>query len=92
MQPARLSSAFTLGVPQAFSRATRSTYNARAGYSGSRVTVTVSQHFSGFWVGVLARYDNLSGALFAGNPLVKKNGSLMAGIGIAWILARSKRS
>lgn len=78
-------------VQPAFATATRPAYNARAGYSGSRVTFAVSRRFSGFWIGAFARYDNLSGAVFADSPLVKKHDSFMAGIGIAWILAESKR-
>lgn len=78
-------------VQPAFATATRPAYNARAGYSGSRVTFTASRRFSAFWIGAFARYDNLSGAVFADSPLVEKHDSIMAGIGIAWILAESER-
>ena len=76
-------------VAPAFATATRPAYNARAGYSGSRVTLTASRRYPRFWVGAFARYDNLSGAVFADSPLVKKQESFMAGVGIAWILATS---
>ena len=78
-------------VQPAFATAARPAYNARAGYSGSRVTFTASRRFPKFWVGAFARYDNLSGAVFADSPLIKKKESFMAGIGVAWILAESKR-
>lgn len=77
-------------VQPVYATATRPAYNARAGYSGSRVTFTASRRFPGFWVGAFARYDDLSGAVFTDSPLVKKQQSFMAGIGIAWILAESK--
>lgn len=77
-------------VAPAFATATRPAYDARAGYSGSRFTLTASRRFPRFWVGAFARYDNLSGAVFADSPLVKKKDSFMAGAGIAWILATSR--
>ena len=69
---------------------TRSAYDAPGGYSGSRMTFTASRRFPGFWVGAFARYDQLSGAAFEDSPLVKKNSSFMAGVGIAWVLAEAK--
>ena len=77
-------------VAPAFATATRPAYDARAGYSGSRLTLTASRRYPRFWVGAFARYDNLSGAVFADSPLVKKQESFMAGVGIAWILAKSR--
>jgi len=77
-------------VAPGYATATRPAYDARAGYSGSRLTLTLSRRFPKFWVGAFARYDNLSGAVFADSPLVKRKNSFMAGIGIAWILAQSR--
>jgi outer membrane protein len=77
-------------VAPAFATATRPAYDARAGYSGSRLTLTASRRYPRYWVGAFARYDNLSGAVFADSPLVKKQDSFMAGVGIAWILAQSR--
>jgi outer membrane scaffolding protein for murein synthesis (MipA/OmpV family) len=77
-------------VEPAFATATRPAYNAQAGYSGSRVSLRASRRFPKFWVGAFVRYDNLSGAVFTDSPLVKKNNSFMAGVGIAWILATSR--
>lgn len=77
-------------VQPAFASATRPAYNARAGYSGARLSLTASRRFPKFWVGAFARYDNLSGAVFTDSPLVKRKDSFMAGVGIAWILAESR--
>jgi len=68
----------------------RPVFDARGGYSGSRITLTLSKRFSQFWVGVFARYDMLSGVVFDDSPLVRKNTSFMTGAGIAWIFAQSK--
>jgi outer membrane scaffolding protein for murein synthesis (MipA/OmpV family) len=78
-------------VPPAFTTATRPAYDAPGGYSGSRLTFTASRRFPDFWVGAFARYDRLSGAAFEDSPLVKKNSSFMAGVGIAWVLAEAKK-
>ena len=69
----------------------RPAYDAKSGYSGSRMMFTASRRFTDFWVGAFARYDQLSGAAFEDSPLVKKKSSFMAGVGIAWILAEAKR-
>ena len=76
-------------VAPAFATSTRPAYDARAGYSGSRMTLSLSRRFPKFWVGAFARYDNLSGAVFEDSPLVKRKDSFMAGVGIAWILAQA---
>ncbi|MDH3406850.1 MAG: MipA/OmpV family protein [Gammaproteobacteria bacterium] len=73
-----------------FATPTRPAYDATSGYSGSRLTITANRRFRSFWVGAFARYDQLSGAAFDDSPLVKKNSSFMAGVGIAWVLAEAK--
>jgi len=78
-------------VRPAFATATRPTYDAPSGYSGSRLTFSASRRFPDFWVGAFARYDRLSGAAFEDSPLVKKKSSFMAGVGIAWVLAEAKK-
>lgn len=77
-------------VAPAFATPQRPVYDADGGYSGSRVTVSLSKRFERFWIGAFARYDNLSGATFADSPLVRTDHSFMAGIGVAWILAQSE--
>lgn len=77
-------------VAPEFATLRRPVYDADGGYSGSRITVSLSKRFDRFWIGVLARYDNLSGATFADSPLVQTEHSFMAGIGVAWILAQSE--
>jgi MipA family protein len=78
-------------VDPAFKIAERDAYDARAGYSGSRFTVSFSRRVGDIWLGAFARYDDLSGAVFADSPLVKDKKSLMVGGGIAYIFAKSER-
>ncbi len=67
----------------------RPAYDAHGGYSGSRITITYSQVHSRLWYGGFIRYDRLDDAAFVDSPLLRRSDSLMAGIGVAWILAQS---
>ncbi len=78
-------------APQ-YAAATRPAYDARGGYSGSRLTVAISRRFPRYWIGAFARYDTLSNAVFEDSPLVRKKRSFMAGIGASWVFARSSRT
>lgn len=79
-------------VAPAFATPARPAYDARGGYSGSRITLALSKRFKDFWVGAFARYDNLSGAAMDDSPLVQTEHSFMIGAGIIWILARSAQT
>lgn len=68
----------------------RDRYEARAGYSGFSVLASLSRRFPTYWVGGFVRYDNLSGARFENSPLVRSEHAIMVGVGIAWIIGRSK--
>ena len=45
-----------------------------------------------YWVGGFVRQDWLAGASYENSPLVKSDYALAAGIGIAYIFARSSRT
>lgn len=68
----------------------RPAYDARGGYSGSLAIITASKRFKHTWFGAFARYDNLSGAVFADSPLLKTKHSFMAGFGFAWVFGQSQ--
>ena len=76
-------------VESVYATATRPAFDARSGYSGSRITLALSKRFDGVWIGTFARYDDLSGARFEDSPLVRVKRSFMAGFGVAWFFARS---
>lgn len=69
----------------------RPAYDARGGYSGMRVIITLSKRFQNVWFGAFARYDDLSGTAFEDSPLVRVHRSFMAGMGIAWVFAESEQ-
>ena len=68
----------------------RPAYDARAGYSGSFLMLTVTKRFGHMWVGAFVSYDELSGAVFADSPLMRTDHSWMAGFGLSWVFAESK--
>ena len=78
-------------VAPRFATDQRPAYEARGGYSGTHFLAAVSKRFPGYWVGVYARYDNLGGAEFEDSPLVRRQNYLTGGIGIAWMIGKSKR-
>lgn len=75
-------------VDPQYATSTRPVYNARAGYSGSRISISATRQFhQRYWLGIFLRYDTLTGAVFADSPLVKQNHSFTAGLAFAWILS-----
>ena len=77
------------GVAPAYTTFTRPAYTATAGYSGYRVTVTLVKRLGQYWLGMFARYDDLSGAAFADSPLVETHDYLAAGMAVAYIIGDS---
>lgn len=67
----------------------RDEYHSTGGYSGSRITATVSRHSKQFYFGAVTRYDNLSGATFEDSPLVETRDYLVFGVFFAWVFAKS---
>ncbi len=83
--------AYFYGVDEQFATAQRPAYEARGGYSGWAALTSVSRRFAKLWLGAFARYDYLKGAVFEDSPLLRRQGTWMAGFGVAWILAESER-
>jgi hypothetical protein len=69
--------------------ASRPAYEAPGGYAGWRATTAVSRRFGNAWLGGFIRYDDLHGAAFAPSPLVRRESSFTAGVGVSWIFAVS---
>lgn len=76
-------------VDQEFEKATRPTFKSGGGYSGTRLTGTLSRRFGQYWFGAFMRTDFLDGARFEASPLVERRTSIMGGFGIAWIFYQS---
>ena len=64
----------------------RPAYDAKGGYSGSRVTFSTGQRHGNYWFGLFARYDDLRGVAFEESPLLKQKDSFMFGAAISTII------
>lgn len=78
-------------VAPRFATDRRPAYDARGGYSGTHLLTAISKRFPGYWVGAYLRYDNLHNAAFEDSPLVRRQNYVTGGIGIAWMIGKSKR-
>ena len=78
-------------VAPRYATAGRPAYDASGGYSGTHVLTAISKRFPGYWVGAYLRYDNLHTAAFEDSPLVRRQNYITGGIGIAWMIGKSKR-
>lgn len=76
-------------VEPKYATAGRPAFNAKAGYGGSHLLVSVSKRFPKLWLGAFARWDGLDGAVFVDSPLVVSKNYFAAGVGIAWVLKES---
>ena len=72
-------------VDRQYVKADRQFYDAKAGYSGSRLAVTTSTRSGNVFFGLFAKYDYLDGAVFLNSPLVKKKDSFTAGIALSYV-------
>jgi MipA family protein len=79
------------GVAPQYANAERPAYEARAGYAGIQVLSAMWKRFPSYWVGGFVRYDNVSGAVFEGSPLVTQRSGFSGGFAISWILGQSSR-
>jgi len=73
------------GVASPFSTAARPTYTASSGFSGLRLSMTLSKRIKNYWLGGFMRYENLNKVAFDDSPLLKRNHSLIIGFGASWI-------
>jgi len=67
----------------------RPAFDAKGGYAGSQVLMSMSKRYPKYWLGAFARWDSLKGAAFDDSPLVRRDHYFAAGVGIAWILGES---
>ena len=69
--------------------ASRPAYEARGGRAGWQALAAMSHRYENFWVGGFVRHDTLGNAVFADSPLVQRRHTWTAGLGMAWVFARS---
>jgi len=78
------------GVTPNYATASRSAYSADAGYSGTRITLGLTQQQHNAWFGVFVRYDRLDNAQFENSPLVQRKDYFAAGAVFTWRLFESR--
>lgn len=71
--------------------AQRPAYRADGGYSGFRLTLTLSRRTGGWYTGAFVRYDDLSGVAFEDSPLVAEGHAVTAGFSVARVVRQSRR-
>ncbi len=79
------------GVDSSYTTPQRTQFETKNGYSGTTFIAGISKRYSRHWIGAFVRYDNLAGADFTTSPLVDDNDSVMAGVGFAWVFAKSSK-
>jgi MipA family protein len=77
---------YTVEAP--YATTTRPAYQARSGYAGTQLLVSLSRKMGDVWVGSYLRYDSLRGAVFADSPLVATRQYMTAGIAVSYIFAK----
>jgi len=75
-------------APQ-YATAERPAFDAKGGYAGSQVLMSMSKRYPKYWLGAFVRWDSLKGVAFDDSPLVKSENYFAAGVGVAWILGES---
>jgi hypothetical protein len=83
--------AYFYSVAPQYATATRSAYDARGGYGGSQLLLSLSKRFDNAWLGAYIRQDTLNGAVYANSPLVAQRSYTSAGVAISWIFGRSTK-
>jgi MipA family protein len=83
--------AYYYGVAQRYATPERQRYEADAGYAGMQLTANLSRRTGNIWIGGFLRLRGVSGAGFDDSPLVERDTNVYAGIGMAYVFARSGR-
>ena len=78
-------------VAPAYSTGERPAYSAGGGYSGSTLTIGLSKEYKQFVFNAFVSADFLQGASFEDSPLLKRDISMMSGLGISWIFFKSAK-
>jgi outer membrane protein len=77
-------------VPLPLATNERPAYEAESGYSGTYLSISMAKRGDSFWYGGYLRYDNLRGATFSDSPLVETDHYFALGLGVSWIIKRSR--
>jgi outer membrane scaffolding protein for murein synthesis (MipA/OmpV family) len=81
--------AYYYDVASEYATAVRPAYRASGGYGGWQALASLSWRSGPWWVGGFVKYDDVSGAVFAGSPLVTARSHLSGGLAFAYVFAAS---
>ncbi len=81
--------AYFYSVAPEYALPTRPAYEARGGYSGTKIVGVISKRFPKFRFAAYLHYDTLAGASFVDSPLVERRHDWSGGFGFAWMIGRS---
>lgn len=78
-------------VSKEYVSANRAEYHPGAGYSGTRLSLTLSRKSDQLFLGFILQYDNLDGSVFEDSPLVETNDYLIVAAIMSWIFSKSDK-
>ncbi|TVO56101.1 MipA/OmpV family protein [Denitromonas halophila] len=81
--------AYYYKVDSRYGTANRPAWDAKSGYGGWQLTLTLAKRFKKIWVGGFLRADHFGGASFEDSPLVRQQTSWTGGVGVSWIFLES---
>ncbi len=79
-------------VEPAYGAASRPSYEAGSGYSGSTLTLGLNKGFKQLIFNAFVSVDFLQGAVIEDSPLVKTKHSIISGFTVSWIFLKSAKS
>lgn len=78
-------------VEPVYATASRPSYSAGGGYSGSAITVGLNKGFKQLIFNAFVSMDFLQGSVYEDSPLVKTKNSVMCGLTVSWIFLKSEK-
>jgi outer membrane protein len=78
-------------VDPVYATATRPSYDAKSGYSGSTLTIGLNKGYKQLTFNAFVSVDFLQGAVIEDSPLVKNKYSVMSGFAVSWIFLKSAK-
>jgi len=78
-------------VEPVYATASRPSYSAGGGYSGSAITVGLNKGFKQLLFNAFVSMDFLQGSVYEDSPLVKTKNSVMCGLTVSWIFLKSEK-
>ena len=78
-------------VEPVYATASRPSYSAGGGYSGSAITVGLNKEFKQLVFNAFVSMDFLQGSVYEDSPLVKTKNSVMCGLTVSWIFLKSEK-